>query len=117
MSRDRGLTPATEHKVAQLKKGFVDSFADRLPALENWQGEVSASRPDRTVMQSLRTEIHQLRGSAGLYGLTDLFQALDVVQRELDEVLETGCRGPLSPAGQQQLTQVLKLMRFPSRFL
>ncbi len=113
----RNLKPATEAHIARLKRQFVDSFAKRLIDIEDWTQKCLAEPPDRQAMQQLRTEVHQLRGSSGLYDLTELYREFDSLQAELDEVLAETGPVRLSSVTRRRLERVTKLMRFPNRFL
>ncbi|MFK7955754.1 MAG: Hpt domain-containing protein [Lysobacterales bacterium] len=113
----RNLKPATEAHIVRLKRQFVDSFAERLINIEQWTDQCLAEPPDRQAMQQLRTEVHQLRGSSGLYELTELFREFDALQAELDEVLAEPAPARLSALTRRRLDRAVKMMRYPNRFL
>ncbi len=117
MSSRRDLKPATEAHIQRLKAQFVDTFAGRADQMEEWQDRCLADPPDREAMKMLRTEVHQLRGSAGLYELKELFEEFDVLQSELDQLLEQRPARGLPAETRHRMHRVLQLMRFPGRFL
>ncbi|MEM1090601.1 MAG: Hpt domain-containing protein [Pseudomonadota bacterium] len=117
MNSRRDLKPATEAHILRLKAQFVDTFAARADQIEQWQDRCLADPPDRDALKKLRTEVHQLRGSAGLYDLKELFEEFDVLQGELDTLLGQWPPRGLTAESRHRLHRVLQLMRFPGRFL
>lgn len=113
----REMSPDTLRKVRRLRELFVESFAERVPRLEAWREQALEPRPPREAVQALRTEIHQLRGSAGLYQMTELYEHLNVLQDQLDDMLEAEPLRPLKAASLQHLDRIIKLLQFPGRFM
>ncbi len=111
------LKPATEAHIAKLRKQFVDSFAERLVKIDEWTELCLVTPPDPGALVSLRTEIHQLRGSSGLYELQDLYREFNALQAELDEHLADSPGSVLPAITRRRLQRVTKMMRFPNRFL
>lgn len=101
----------------RLKAQFVDTFASRADQMEQWQDQCLADPPDREALRMLRTEVHQLRGSAGLFELKDLFEEFDALQGELDQLLEERPARGLPAETRHRMHRVLQLMRYPGRFL
>ena len=113
----RDLKPSTAAHITRLKAEFVDTFAARADKMAGWRDRCLADPPDVEALKMLRTEIHQLRGSAGLYELKELFEEFDALQVELDQLIAAQPGKGIPAQTRHRLHRVLELMRFPGRFL
>ena len=113
----REMSASTLRKVRQLKIDFVDSFAARAHKLQAWRGDAVVAKPVRDSVTAMRTEIHQLRGSAGLYQMDELYGHLNALQDLLDAALEAEPLQPLNEASLKHLDRIIKLLKYPNRFL
>lgn len=112
----REMSPTTLRKIKRLREEFVDSFAQRVPKLNNWRTEALAENPDGSAVKALRTEIHQLRGSAGLYQMDELYQHLNTLQDQLDALLAEDPLRALPAEAKKHLDRIIKLLKYPGRF-
>ena len=111
---NRPMSQKTLRRIRELKQEFLDSFADRLPAFQSLRANATRQQPEREQLSQLRSEIHQLRGSAGLYQLTELQHLADSLQQSLDHKLEQSSLGPMNPAELHLLDRLMEILQDPS---
>ncbi len=108
------MSQRTLRRIKELRQDFLDSFAERIPKFETWRANAIRPFPERDALRELRTEIHQLRGSAGLYQLEELQHLADSLQQSLDRKLDVAKPGAMSPAELHLLDRMIEVLADPS---
>ncbi len=88
-----GMSARFAARVRRLRADFMATLPERAVALKQLS---EASTLDLERLEKLRIEVHQLKGSAGMYQLESVFKAARDAESIVDQMLEARRAGQSS---------------------